>query len=166
MSALSNSAALEGKAFAYMLWGIDDAEHTIVGTSFKPQSCKRGNEELESWLLRQLAPKIDFRFHEVPTDSGRVVLLEIGRAFRHPAQFAGTEYIRIGSYKKRLKDFPEKERTLWRIFDATPFEVMSAVDKASADDVLHLLDYPAYFDLLGRPLPDNREGILVGTGGR
>jgi predicted HTH transcriptional regulator len=30
----------------------------------------------------------------------------------------------------------------------------------SADDVLKLLEYPAYFDLTGLPLPDNRAGIL------
>ena len=61
-------------------------------------------------------------------ETGRVVLLEIGRAFRHPVQFAGVEFIRVGSYKKKLKDFPEKERALWRIFDAVPFEVMPALE--------------------------------------
>lgn len=160
LSALSNSAALCGKAFAYLLWGIDNDSHAVLGTSFDPQTSKVGNEEMESWLLRQLSPKIDFHFHTVEMDTGRVVLLEIGRAFRHPVQFAGQEYIRIGSYKKKLKDFPEKERTLWRIFDATPFEDMPALEKATVEEVLRLLDYPAYFDLLGHPLPENRDGIL------
>lgn len=160
LSALANAAALCGKAFAYMLWGIDDATHRVLGTAFDPRSTKIGNEELESWLLRQLTPKIGFRFHVVLLDEGRVVLLEIDRAARHPVQFSAQEYIRIGSYKKKLKDFPEKERALWRIFDFTPFEDMPALEKAAADDVLRLLDYPAYFDLLGRPLPDNRAGIL------
>ncbi len=160
LSALSNAAAACGKAFAYLLWGIDDESHAVLGTSFDPHAAKIGNEELESWLLRQLSPKIDFRFHTVDIDAGRVVLLQIGRAFRHPVQFAGQEHIRIGTYKKKLKDFPEKERALWRIFDDTPFEDMPALEKASVEDVLRLLDYPAYFDLLGQPLPENRDGIL------
>lgn len=160
LSALSNAAAACGKAFAYLLWGIDNESHVVLGTSFDPLATKIGNEELESWLLRQLAPKIDFRFHTVELEAGRVVLLQIGRAFRHPVQFAGHEYIRIGTYKKKLKDFPEKERALWRIFDATPFEDMPALEKATVEDVLRLLDYPAYFDLLGQPLPENRDGIL------
>jgi len=160
VSALANAAALCGKAFAYLIWGIDDSSHAVLGTSFDPRHTKVGNEELESWLLRQLSPKINFHFHVVQLDEGRVVLLEIDRASRHPVQFAGQEYIRIGSYKKKLKDFPEKERALWRIFDATPFEDMPALEKAGADDVLRLLDYPAYFDLMGRPLPENRSGIL------
>lgn len=160
ISALANSAALEGKTHAYLLWGIDDVEHTIVGTDFDPGRKRVGNEELESWLLRQLAPKIQFRFLRVQLDEHTVVMLEIDRAFRHPVQFAGAEFVRIGSYKKRLKDFPEKARELWRVLDATPFEMLPAAEKLSADEVLKLLDYPAYFDLMDRPLPDGREAIL------
>ena len=54
-----------------------------------------------------------------------------------------------------------KERLLWRIFDHTLFEEIIAIERAGADDVLRLLDYPAYFDLLERPLPSNRDGILA-----
>jgi predicted HTH transcriptional regulator len=65
LSALANSAALFGKAWAYVLWGIDDQTHLMVGTTFDPVTRKIGNEELESWLLRQLTPKIEFRFRKV-----------------------------------------------------------------------------------------------------
>ncbi len=160
VSALANSAALAGKAFAYLVWGVADGDHSIVGTQFVPRAAKVGNEELENWLLRLLSPKIDFRFFEVIVDGKPVVLLEVGRAFRHPVQFQGQEFIRVGSYKKKLKDFPEKERALWRIFDQTPFEDGVAAERVREDEVLRLLDYPAYFDLLKRPLPENRGGIL------
>jgi ATP-dependent DNA helicase RecG len=160
ISALSNSAALAGKAFAYLVWGVADHDHAIVGTTFDPHSAKVGNEELENWLLRLLSPKIHFHFFEVMVDGKSVVLLEIERAFRHPVQFRGQELVRVGSYKKKLKDFPEKERALWRIFDRTPFEDGVAAERIPADRVLGLLDYPSYFDLLKRPLPENRPGIL------
>lgn len=160
LSALANSAALAGKAFAYLVWGVSDGDHAIVGTTFAPRAAKVGNEELENWLLRLLAPKIHFRFFEVTVDAQPVILLEVERAFRHPVQFQGQEFIRVGSYKKKLKDFPEKERALWRIFDQTPFEDGVAVERSRDDEVLRLLDYPAYFDLLKRPLPENRDGIL------
>ena len=88
------------------------------------------------------------------------MLLEIGAAFRHPVQFKGMEFIRVGSYKKKLKDFPEKERELWRVFDRTPFEKEVAAENIAAEKVLRLLDYPAYFDLLSLPLPEGRDGIL------
>lgn len=160
ISALANSAALVGQAFAYLVWGVHNDDHAIVGTHFDPHAARVGNEELESWLLRLLEPKIDFRFFSVEIEGHRVVLLEIGRAVRHPVRFSGQEFIRVGSYKKKLKDYPEKERALWRIFDQTPFEDGIATERASGDDVLRLLDYPTYFDLLERPLPANREGIL------
>jgi len=76
-------------------------------------------------------------------------------------RFSGEEFIRVGTYKKKLKDFPEKERALWRIFDQAPFEDGVATERATANDVLRLSDYPAYFDLLERPLPANRDAILM-----
>jgi predicted HTH transcriptional regulator len=160
LSALANAAALVGKAFAYLVWGVRDEDHAIVGTTFNPHAARVGNEELESWLLRLLEPKIDFRFFTVEVDGRPVVLLEIARAARHPVRFSGQEFIRVGTYKKKLKDFPEKERALWRIFDQAPFEDGVAAERATGDDVLRLLDYPAYFDLLERPLPADRQGIL------
>lgn len=160
ISALANSAALEGKARAYLIWGVSDQTHGLIGTSFVPSSAKVGGEELENWLLRQLSPKINFHFHAVQLSDVGLVLLEIEAAFRHPVQFSGAPFIRIGSYKKRLNDFPEKERDLWRILDATPFEMLAAAEKLSADEVLKLLDYTAYFDLMAKPLPTGRDAIL------
>lgn len=160
ISALANAAALAGKASGYLVWGIEDASHNIVGSSFDPSRTKIGNEELESWLLRLLAPKIHFRFFVTDVDGQRIVLVEIERAYRQPVQFQGQEFIRVGSYKKKLKEFPEKERALWRIFDQTPFESGVARERASDEDVLQLLDYPSYCDLIGRPLPEGRQGIF------
>lgn len=160
ISALANSAVLSGKAFAYVVWGVSDEDHAVVGTSFDPNSTKVGNEELENWLLRLLVPRIHFRFLKAPVGGFPVVVLEIARAFRHPVRFQRQEYIRVGSYKKKLQDFPEKERALWRTFEQTPFEDRIAVERVRDDEVLRLLDYPTYFELLDLPLPENRGGIL------
>lgn len=111
ISALANSAALLGKQTAYLVYGVDDKAHEVVGTRFKPSQQKHKQQELENWLLQKLSPKIHFRFHEFlagPEDDKPVVILEIQPAAHHPVQFDGVEYIRSGSYKKKLKDFPEK----------------------------------------------------------
>jgi len=160
ISALSNGAALHGKSHGYMVWGLDDETHEIVGTNFNPRTEKIGNEELESWLLRLLSPRIMFVFHEVDTDKGKVVILEIERASGKPVQFHGVEYIRIGSYKKNLKEYPDKERELWRVFDYVPFEDAVAAEHVSDSDVLKVLDYPSYFELLDVALPEDRKRIL------
>jgi predicted HTH transcriptional regulator len=44
LSALANAAALYGKVNGYLVWGIDDATHDIVGTTFSPASVKVGLE--------------------------------------------------------------------------------------------------------------------------
>uniref|UniRef100_UPI004055C48A ATP-binding protein n=1 Tax=Candidatus Electronema sp. TaxID=2698783 RepID=UPI004055C48A len=160
ISALSNSAALCGKTSGYLVWGVEDNTHRIVGTRFIPSAAKVGNEELENWLLRLLVPKIQFKFFEIDLEERRVVLLEIGCAFRHPVQFEGVEHIRVGSHKKKLKDHPEKERELWRIFDQTPFEQMIAAENVPDDEVLNLLDCQAYFELLNLPAPERRTSML------
>lgn len=160
LSALANSGALLGKVNAYLVWGVDNETHDIIGTTFRPTVTKFGNEELESWLLRLLDPKINFRFYTLEIDEKPVVLLEIGAAFRHPVRFKHQEFIRVGSYKKTLKDHQEKERALWRVFDQIPLERGVATEHVSSEDVLKLLDYPAYFDLLELPLPDGRAAIL------
>lgn len=160
ISALSNAAAVEGKAKAYMLWGVDNQSRKIVGTQFYPSHQKKGNQPLESWLLQLLQPRIHFRFDEVEIEQYRVVILEIDRASYRPVAFRGSEYVRIGEVKKGLKEAPEIERQLWRIFDTIAFEEAIAMERVSADEVLKLLDYPSYFDLIDIPLPANRDGIL------
>ena len=164
ISALANSAALYGKANAYLVWGVYDATHDVIGTTFKPSQAKKGNEELENWLLCLLNPRIHFRFIEFEVNSKQISMIEIPRANHQPVQFKGIEYIRVGSYKKKLKDFQEKERVLWRIFDITPFEQQVAEESVSDTDVLRLLDYPSYFRLLDVPLPENRDAILARLG--
>ena len=89
LSALANSAALAGKAEAYLVWGVRDGDHAVVGTSFDPAGAKKGGEDLEDWLLRLLEPKIDFRFFRLDTDDGAVIVTEIARAARQPVRFAG-----------------------------------------------------------------------------
>ncbi|MDR4496625.1 MAG: putative DNA binding domain-containing protein [Candidatus Scalindua sp.] len=160
ISALSNSSALLRKYSGYIVWGIEDDNHTIVGTDFLPREKKVGNEELENWLLRNLDPRIDIKIHEGEVEEKHIVLFEIQAAVNRPVRFKDNEYIRVGSYTKKLRDFPEKERNLWRIFDRVQFEEGFAKKDVSSDDVLSLIDYSRYFSMMKEPLPDNRTAIL------
>src|SRR5206468_13113385 len=59
LSALANSAALHRQPFGYIVWGIENGTHNILGTTFKPRTRKgKGNEDLEPWLARHLSPRI------------------------------------------------------------------------------------------------------------
>ncbi len=160
ISALSNSAALFNKTCAFMLWGIDDKTHNIVGTGFDPSTAKYGNQGLDLWISTQLDPQIQFYFHKATINDKNVVLLEINAANSSPVKFKNIDYIRIDSNKKKLKDFPDTERELWAIFSKKPFEVLTAMENVSGEFVLRLLDYAAYFEMLSLDLPNDKSSIL------
>ncbi|GAA0267149.1 helix-turn-helix domain-containing protein [Cryptosporangium japonicum] len=160
VSALANSAALDGRDRGYVLWGVEDKTRRLVGTSFRPHEEKVGNEHLANWLLRHLSPQVHFEFYEVEVDGLPIVLLIIGHAEVQPVAFKRVEYIRIGSYKKKLAEHPETARRLWKQFVLGSFEDGTATDRLTESEVLQLLDYPAYFDLMALPLPEDRGGII------
>ena len=160
ISALSNSANLENKEFAYLVFGIENGTHKITGTSFKPRKEKIGNQELENWLATQLEPKIDFKIIEETINDKRIIIFQIETSQSRPVSFTGIEYIRIGSYKKKLKDHPEKERKIWQKAKNISFEKEYATVNIPSDKVLDLLDYPSVFKLLKIPLPVNKNSIL------
>ena len=166
ISGLSNAAALEEKPYGYLVWGIDNSSHDIVGTNFRYRKAKKGGEELEAWLARIINPKIDFHFYEIPMEDGQeenadpVVLLEIPCAETEPTRYGSVGYIRVGSNLKPLSDYPEKEAELWRKFDSTPFELRVAMHNVGGDSVIELLNFSKYYELLELPVPRFREEIL------
>lgn len=115
ISALTNGACLAGKKFGYLVFGVEDGTHEIVGTSFSPKTKKaKGNEDLEHWLVSRLSPKIHFTIHELQIDGKAVVLFEIPAATDTPISFLHEPYIRIGSVTKLLKHYPDQSRKLWQ----------------------------------------------------
>lgn len=160
ISALSNSAVLCGKTSAYLVWGLEDDTHKLIGTNFKISTSKKGAEDLEPWLSRLLNPRIDFQVYEFQYDGLDFVILEIPRASNVPTKFSGQEYIRVGSHKKPLKDYPEKERALWRAFENVSFEEEVAKSDLEKSEVLSLLDYTAYYELLNLRLPTNLDMVI------
>jgi len=160
ISALSNSAALHSQPYGYLVWGVDDKTHIPVGTKFNPATTRCGNEELENWLLHLLQPQLHFRFLSFSYEDKAIVVLEVPSATSQPVRFSGKEWIRIGSYKKPLKDHPEHERNLWRIFERNPFEDQIAKFRLDAPDVLKLLNFEVYFKLLDLPIPKTEESLF------
>lgn len=161
ISGMSNAATLCRRPKAYLVWGVEDELHNIAGTSFDYRRMKKGNEELEAWLNRMINPKIDFHFYEVTFDAGqKVVLLEIPCAETEPTKFGSDAYIRVGSNIKALVSYKEKEMTLWRLFDTTPYELRNAAENIPEEELARLLDYSKYYDKLAFPIPRNFDKVL------
>jgi len=116
LSALANSAGLLGKPRAYLVFGIEDGTHAVVGTTFDPVAEHgEGNQLLPLWLSLGLQPNVGFEFHPFDYQGKRVVVFEINPAFDRPVKFKGKVYIRDGTSKTDLSRYPEKERRLWSL---------------------------------------------------
>lgn len=160
ISALSNSAALRNKPFGYLVFGVEDKTHQIVGTSFNPLTTKKGNEELEHWIAQRLSPKIDFRIHIVEYQNKKISVFEIPANIDEPVKFKNIAYIRIGSITRKLIDFPEKERKIWNKTLSYNFEDNYAAKKLKQDEVLDFLNFTSYFELIGQKMPFNPNTII------
>ncbi len=114
LSALANAACLAGKPRGYLVFGIQDQTHAVVGTQFDPYTVKaKGNQDLLLWLAMGLQPNVGFEVSILDHPKGRVVFFEVGPAWDRPVRFCGTAYIRVGTSKTELHKHPEKERAIW-----------------------------------------------------
>jgi predicted HTH transcriptional regulator len=159
-SALSNAARIEEKDFAYVVWGIEDETQNIIGTTFNPDAKTKGSQVFIMWLSQMLTPRITFTFRKVNHPEGNLILLEIPATHTTPVEFDRTAFIRIGSATPRLSDYPEHYQKLINSLRSYNWEKAVAKSFVTADEVVKLIDYPAYFKLTKQNLPANKEGIL------
>ena len=115
ISAMSNAAVLEGEDNAYFIWGVHDKTHDIEETQFDYHQDVKNGEPLQHYLARQLTPDIGFRFDTIEMEGRRVVILTIPAAVKSPTAFDKVRYLRIGSSKVNLMDYPERESRLFDI---------------------------------------------------
>lgn len=157
---LSNSARYCGKKAAFLIWGVEDRTHSVVGTKFDPYLDKINGQEFEFWLANQLMPPIEIKFQPVEHPKGRVIILEISAPTMVPISFKGTSYIRIGSATTELFKHPTRHRILFERIISSRWEIGIAERYLLPKDVLCLLDYVSYFRLTGRHAPKEHNDII------
>lgn len=159
ISALANSATLCERDCSYMLWGINDDTHDIVGTDYNLQTLKKGNQEAESWLRDLLSSNANFELSNVSVDNKNVGILIIYKATNQTVMFKGVDYIRVGSYSKKLSDYPQKQAKLWSKISNYRFEDQIAMKDLTLSEALNYLNYFKYFELIQTPMPSELESI-------
>lgn len=161
ISAISNSARLLDQPFGYLIFGVKDDTHEFVGADFYAKGKKKGNEELEMWLLNRLSPRIDLEVYDLKiNDSIHLAIYRIPATNNHTVRFLHEAYIRIGTNTKLLKGYPEKESKLWRKKDEESLSKQVVKIGSSSSDVVKLLSVQTYFDLMRLPLPQTTDGII------
>lgn len=147
--------ALANERGGHLIMGITDKmPRQVVGSS--AFSTAHELNEIKSRIVGKL--KLRVETVEVTHEGKRVLIWEIpSRPLGHPLDFDGAYLMRAGEALVPMT--PDQLRRIFSEGDPDWFD-QPAKTKASAEDVIALLDTQAYFDLLKMPYPTNREGVL------
>lgn len=158
--ALANSATLDDRDYAYMIWGVDDETHEVIGTTVSLPLEKKGEQELENWLRYLLSRNADFEFLNTDIEGNHVEIIRIHKALNEPVSFQKTEYVRSGSYTKKLIEFPVLRAQLWDKLRYHQFEDVCPLEDLRYADIIRLLSIDDYFTLLNLPQPVDEAGVI------
>ena len=132
ISGLSNAACIANQAFAYLVFGINDETHQVVGTNYKFKNRKEGNEELELWIRRFLSPSIKFDHFVCDYGTNHLEIFRIPAATGEPTNFKNYPYIRFDSSLTDLKKYPHFLRA---IYNSQTDWSAQIVEKATIDNL-------------------------------
>ena len=132
ISGLSNAACITNQSFAYLVFGINDETHQVVGTNFNFKNRKEGNEELELWIRRFLSPSIKFDHFICNYGTDHLEIFRIPAATGEPTNFKNYPYIRFDSSLTDLKKYPHYLRA---IYNSQTDWSAQIVEKATIDNL-------------------------------
>jgi len=91
-SALSNEANLKGNPHAWLVFGVENKKHAIVGSQYRPQ--RKDLDSLKSEIAGKITNRITFiEIYELIFPEGRVVMFQIPAAPKgFPIAFDGHYY--------------------------------------------------------------------------
>lgn len=134
ISAMSNGATIANKPFGYLVWGVEDLTQIIRGTNFTFSEAKQGNQDLELWLRNLLHPKLNWEIFEFDYHGKNIVLLRIPSAKGEPVHFKKKPYIRIGSNKTDMRNFPEYVRIIYNSLEDWSAKIIDTASISYLDD--------------------------------
>lgn len=133
ISGLSNSACVKNQDFGYLIFGIDDVTHEVIGTNFNFKTAKEGNQDLELWIKRNTIPTLNFEHYVCQYNPNvRVELFSIPAAKGEPISFMNYQKIRIGTSLTDLKNYTDLIRI---IYNSQIDWSAKIIDNASIDDL-------------------------------
>lgn len=149
VSALANAAILREKSEAYLVWGIENETHGVVGTTVDLHAMTQGNEPFLLWLNKMLDPRINLLVETVEYHGRNIQILCITPAYERPVRFQSQGYIRIGTAQQKLVEYPDLERSIWQITSRFSFESSIIQPNATVEDLNEHYDFSKLLVLLG-----------------
>lgn len=105
-----------------------------------------------------LSKNADFDFQSVDIDGKHIEIIVIAKALGVPVTFEKIDYIRVGSYTKKINEFPVLQAQLWDKLRHEQFEDTYVMIDQQLQQVLRLLDCNAYYESLQIPTPTDQVG--------
>lgn len=150
VSGLANAAMLARKQHAFIVWGVEDVTHEIVGTKADLERRKgSGNVDLLFWLSQTLRPKINVSVEKIIVGNKIVEMLVIEPGYQQPVSFNGQEFIRVGASLSPLREHVEKQRAIWQITSSYSFESSTLVSHILPDDLFTQFAIGGFLTLFG-----------------
>lgn len=164
VSSLGNAALLTHNPAAYLIWGVKDGTKEIVGTTFNPHNLTATDKNkmpLDTFLEKFVDPRIPLHWDMHEHENNRLVVLTIDVSHANkPIKFHGTEWIRSGSSKSKLAEFPEKEREIWQSFESSKFELEIAMHDVPWQEVNQYINIPYYVN--AKDIPEPSDDVVIG----
>ena len=158
--AIINSMTRQNIPRGYFVWGVNDKTHEIVGTSFSPSNKKVGNEELELWLSKYIQPTPSLHFRKLEIDGKKIVVLVVYDNPLELSKFKNVAYIRIGANTRKLDEFPNIEKEVWKSIVERDYESITAKACLSKSEVISLLDFDTLYEMRKNNAPVEHDALF------
>lgn len=152
VSALANSAMFHEKDHAYLVFGVEDGTHDVIGTDIDLAGKTVGGEPFLFWLAKLLDPKLAVRHVPFDYEGKRVEILCVDPAYQRPVKFQQIPYIRVESCMQPLANYSERERALWQITSRYTFETTAILAHVTEPEIGDKFDYSRLLKMLGKTL--------------
>ena len=157
-SALSNEANLKGLECGWLVFGVQNKTHEVLGTNYKKSSEQR--HSMKKYIADQTTNRITFdEIYELVYNNKRVVMFKIPAApIGIPIAYKGHYYGREHESLSALSIYEiEKIRSQQLTCN---FESNIIKSNLQANQVLRLLDYNAIYQCVNRPIPNSDDAII------
>lgn len=158
-SALSNEANLKRQSYGWLVFGIDNQTHSLVNTQYK--ASRPALDEMKKKIGDLTTNRITFeKIYAFEYKGKRVVMFQIPAAPAGiPVAYKGHYYGRVGESLGTL-NIVEIEQIRAQKPD-TSFEIQIAQTNLPKEEVLSLLDYQRFYELIDKDVPKSVDNTII-----
>ncbi|OSZ70549.1 hypothetical protein CAP39_06120 [Sphingomonas sp. IBVSS1] len=159
LCALANSAILEERDEAYLIFGVEDESHEVVGTTLDLASEKVGAEPAVLNICKYISPSMAIHHETIDYHGKRIEVLCIKPPYQQPVRWKGQAYVRVAASQQALNNHPDLERSIWQITSRFSFESSIVETNLSFENLREFYSVNNLLKMLGKRV-DSPEGAI------